>query len=52
MGEDEEDNEVDQLITVSIEYEMKPMSNVMHSIDSNKPLGFNLYKRSSDSVLN
>lgn len=47
---EEEDNEEDELISVSIEDEMKPMSNVMHSEDSNEPLDFSLHKRSSDSM--
>ncbi|KAM7347384.1 disconnected [Cochliomyia hominivorax] len=45
---EEEENEEDELISVSIEDDMKP--NPMHSEDSNEPLDFSLHKRSGDSM--
>ncbi|XP_037824527.1 protein disconnected [Lucilia sericata] len=47
---DEEDNEEDELISVSIEDEVKPLATAMHSEDSNEPLDFSLHKRSLDSM--
>lgn len=47
---EDEDNDEDELISVSIEDDVKPTCNTLQSEDSNEPLDFSLHKRSGDTM--